>query len=46
MDKRVPDEIKDRIKQIRNKVKEDIKKITQNIMLYTSEEACNDIKEM
>ena len=46
VDKKVADEIKDRIKQVRNKVKEDIKKINQNIMLYTSEEANNDIKEM
>jgi len=46
VDKKVADEIKDRIKQVRNKVKEDIKKINQNIMLYTSEEANKDIKEM
>ncbi len=46
VDKRVPDEIKDRIKQVRNKVKEDIKKITQNVMLYNSEEANNDVKSM
>ncbi len=46
VDKKVPDEIKNRIKQVRNKVKEDIKKITQNIMLYNSEEANTDIKEM
>lgn len=46
VDKKVADEIKNRIKQVRNKVKEDIKKINQNIMLYNSEEANNDIKEM
>ncbi len=46
VDKKVADEIKNRIKQVRNKVKEDIKKINQNIMLYNSEEANDDIKEM
>ena len=46
VDKRVPDEVKNRLKQIRTKVKEDIKKIAQNIMLYTSEEANEDVKSM
>ena len=46
VDKRVPDEVKNRLKQVRTKVKEDIKKIAQNIMLYTSEEANEDVKSM
>jgi len=44
--KKVPDEIKNRIKNVRTEVKEDIKKITQDIMLYNSKEANNDIKVM
>lgn len=46
VDKRVPDEVKNRIKQVRTKAKEDIKKVAQNIMLYNSDEANNDIKSM
>ena len=46
VDKRVPDEIKDNIKEIRNKVKDEIKKINQSIMIYTSKEANDNIREM
>ena len=46
VDKKVPDEIKNRIKNTRNKVKDDIKKISQNDMIYTSSEAVDNIKEM
>lgn len=46
VDKRVPDEIKEDIKNIRNKIKEQIKKIGQSIMIYTSEEANENIREM
>lgn len=46
VDKRVPDEVKNRIKNVRTKVKEDIKKITQNVMLYNSNEANFDITQM
>ncbi len=38
--------MKNRTKQVRTKVKDDIKKITQNVMLYNSEDANNDVKDM
>ena len=46
VDKKIPDEIKNRIKEIRNKVKDEIKKIGQNIMIYDSKEANENIREM
>ena len=45
-DKRVPDEVKTRIKDTRKKVKDQIIKILKEIMLYTSEEANENIREM
>lgn len=46
VNKKVPDEIKNRIKKERGKVKDDIKKILKDIMIYDSKEANNDIKLM
>lgn len=46
VDKRVSDEVKNRIKQIRNNVKENIKNMTKDVMLYNSEEANSSIKDM
>ena len=46
VDKRVSDEVKTRIKNTRKKVKDQITKILKDIMLYTSEEANENIKEM
>lgn len=46
VDKRVPDEIKNRIKEVRTKVKKDISNINDGILMYTSKEAVEDIKIM
>ena len=46
VDKRVPDEVKTRIKNTRKKIKDQITKILKDIMLYTSEEANENIREM
>ena len=46
VDKRVPDELKEKLKEIRNKVKDEIKKINKNIMIYNSNDANNNITEM
>ena len=45
-DKKAPDEVKTRIKNTRKKVKDQISKILKDIMLYTSEEANENIREM
>ncbi len=46
VDKRVPDEVRERIKNVREKVKEARDGIKKNIMLYNSKEACGNIKDM
>ncbi len=46
VDKRVPEEIKNKIKDIRAKVKKDIANISDNILIYPSKEALNDIHIM
>lgn len=45
-DKRVPDEIKEKIKELRGKIKKEIGKINDDILIYNSEDACTDIKTM
>ena len=45
-DKEVPDEVKKRIKNTRTKIKDEIKGLTNTIMLYTSDEANEDVKSM
>ena len=45
-DKRVPVEVKERIKNTRKKVRDQVAKILQNTMLYTSKEANENIREM
>lgn len=46
VDKRVPEEIKEKIKDIRGKVKEEIKNISKNLLIYTSKEGAQTTKEM
>ena len=45
-DKKVPDEIKDKIKLVRKQVKNQIVKIKDKILVYTSKEAIQDVKIM
>jgi len=46
VNKRVPEETKDKIKDIRTKVKKDISNINEKILIYSSDEAIEDIKIM
>lgn len=46
VDKRVPEEIKDHIKEIRGKVKDKIKDLGKELLIYTSEEAIQSTKAM
>lgn len=46
VDKRVPEEIKDRIKDIRGKVKDKIKDLSEDLLIYTSEEAIQSTRTM
>lgn len=46
VDKKVPEEIKEKIKDTRGKVKEEIKNISKNLLIYTSKEAIQNAKEM
>lgn len=45
-DKKIPQEIKDKIMKKRNKVKDSIKAINEDILTCNSSEACADIKSM
>lgn len=46
VDKRVPEEIKVKIKDVRTKIKKDISNIDENILMYTSKDAIDDISQM
>jgi len=45
-DKKLPQEIKDKIMKKRNKVKDSIKAINENVLTCSSSEACADIRNM
>ena len=44
--KKVPDEIKEKVKNKRSKIKDSIKAINENVLYLKSEEACEEIKNM
>ncbi len=45
-EKKVPDEIKNRIKKVRDKARKTKAKVSDSILMYTSKEAITDIKKM